>query len=123
MVFDSGHVEHSLKNLHGRLFNAIEFMRCAEAIEEMEKRDAGRKGCGVGYDRHVCRFLHGARAQHGPTCSATGHHVAMITKDRQGMRRQSACGHMKDGRGEFPRDLVHVGDHEKEALRRREGGR
>ena len=45
----------------------------------------------------------------------------MVAEDRQGMGRHGARRHMEDRRRQFAGDLVHVGNHEEQALRGREG--
>jgi hypothetical protein len=47
----------------------------------------------------------------------------MIAEDRQGVRGQRAGGNVEDRGGQLPGDLEHVGDHQQQALRGREGGR
>ena len=47
----------------------------------------------------------------------------MVAEDRQRMRRQGAGGNVEDGRRQFAGDLVHVRDHQQQALRGREGRR
>ena len=51
---------------------------------------------------------------------AGGHHVAVIAENRKRVRGQGARGDVKDRRGQLAGDLVHVGDHQQQALRRRE---
>ena len=50
------------------------------------------------------------------------HHVAVVTEDGERLGGKGAGGDVEDRAGEFARDLVHVGDHQQEPLRCREGG-
>ena len=50
-----------------------------------------------------------------------GHGIRVVAKDRQRLRGDRARGNMNHRRGEFARDLVHIGDHQQQALRGREG--
>ena len=54
--------------------------------------------------------------------SAAGHHIRVVAENRKRVRRQRARGHMERRRRKLARDLVHVGDHQQQALRRSEGG-
>ena len=57
-----------------------------------------------------------------PARAAAGHHVAVVAEDRQGMGGDGAGGDVEHRRGELAGDLEHVGDHQQQALRGREGG-
>ena len=51
-----------------------------------------------------------------------GHHVAVIAENGERLAGQRPRGDVENGRGQLARDLVHVRDHEQQALRRRERG-
>ena len=67
-------------------------------------------------------FLHRRGAQHGESGLTTSHDVLVITEDRQALGSQRPGGHVEDRAGELTGDLVHVRDHEEQALGGREGG-
>ena len=69
----------------------------------------------------VMHLLDGVGTQHGEAGAAAGHHVAVVAEDRQGMGGDGAGGDMEDRRQQFAGNLVHVGDHQQQALRRGEG--
>jgi hypothetical protein len=46
----------------------------------------------------------------------------MIAEDGKALRRQGAGRNMEDGGGQLAGDLVHIGDHQQEALRSGERG-
>ena len=73
--------------------------------------------------REVMCFLDRARREHRPTGRAGVHDVAVVTEDRQGMRCDRPGRDMDHRRRQLAGDLEHVGDHQKQALRGREGGR
>ena len=68
-------------------------------------------------------FLNRVREEHAPAGRARGHYVAVITEDRQPVRRDRARGDVKDRAGLLAGNLEHVGNHQQQALARREGGR
>ena len=69
-----------------------------------------------------CDFLHGVRREHRPAGGAARHHVGVVAEDRERMRGQGAGGDVHGGRGQFTGDLVHVGDHQQQALGGRKRG-
>ncbi len=98
-------------------FHFLVFVRCAEAVEEVDERHARLNGCEVCYGGEVHHLLHAALGQHGEACLAAGHDVAMVAEDTQRMARHGACAYVEDARQEFAGDLVHVGDHQQQPLR------
>ena len=53
---------------------------------------------------------------------AGGHHVAVVAENRERLRGQRPGRDVEHRGGQFARDLVHVGDHQQQALRCGEGG-
>ncbi len=103
--------------------NLRHFMRSAETVEEMQHRDAPGQRRGRGDHRHIVRFLHRIGRQQREAGGARRHHVRMVAEDRQRMRCDGARGDVEDRRRQFAGNLVHVGNHQQEALRRRKGRR
>ena len=106
----------------GELLDLGDFVRGAEAVEEMQERDARFQRGGLRDQRHVHDFLHRIRGQHAEAGGARGHHVAVVAEDRERLRGQRARRDVEHRRGQLAGDLVHVGDHQQQALRRGEGG-
>ncbi|KAF5044330.1 hypothetical protein DSECCO2_492900 [anaerobic digester metagenome] len=103
-------------------FDLLNFMGRAEAVEEVQEGDARFKGGQMGDQGQVHAFLHGTGSQHGETGLATGHDVLVVAEDGQGMGCHGARADMEDARKQFAGNLVHVGDHEQEALGTGKGG-
>ena len=59
--------------------------------------------------------------QHGETGLAAGHHVAVVTEDAQSVSSQSTGGHVEHAGQQFAADLIHIGDHQQQALGSGEG--
>ncbi len=104
---------------HGDL---VDLVRGPEPVEEVEERDPGTERRGMRDQREVMRFLDRARREHRPTGRAGVHDVAVVAEDREGMRRDRPGRDMDHRRRQLAGDLEHVGDHQKQALRGREGG-
>ena len=94
----------------------VDLVRGAEPVEEVHERHPRLQRGGVGDQGEVLRLLHGRRAEHRPTGHPGAHHVGVVTEDRQRMRGQCAGGDVDHARRELAGDLVHVGEHQEQAL-------
>ena len=115
-------VDHGAHVVGGKLLDLGDFVRGAEAIEEVHEGEARFEGGGLGDQRHIHDFLHGVRGEHAEPGGARAHHVAVVAEDGESLRGKGAGGDVEDRAGEFAGDLVHVGDHQQQTLRCREGG-
>jgi hypothetical protein len=93
----------------------------AEAVEEVQEGHARAQRGGVGHEGQVLGLLRAARAEQREAGAAAGHHVAVVAEDRQGVRRQRTRRDVHAEGVQLARDLVHVGQHEQQALAGREG--
>jgi len=100
--------------------NLGHFVRGAETIEEMQHRDPTGQRRRRRNGRHVMRLLHRIGRQQCKAGRPGGHHVGMVAEDRQRVCRDGTCCDMEDGRRQFAGNLVHVGDHQQQPLRRGE---
>jgi len=98
-------------------------VRGAETIKEMQHRNPPGQGRSGRNRRHVLRFLYRIGGKQRETGAARRHHIGMVTKNRQRMRRHGAGGNMKDGRRQFAGNLVHIGNHQQQSLRGGKGRR
>ena len=107
----------------GQQRQLVELVRGPEAVEEMQERDARLQRRGLRDQRGVVRLLHRGGGQQGKPGRARRHHVGVVAEDRQRLRRQRARRHVEDRGGQLAGDLEHVGQHQHQPLRRREGRR
>ena len=98
---------------HGDL---LDLVRGAEAVEEVEERHAALDGGKVRHGRQVHDLLHVALGEHSEASLAAGHDIGMVAEDVERMRGQRAGRHVEDGGQLLCSNLVHVGDHEQQAL-------
>src|SRR5579859_336233 len=98
-------------------------MRGTKAIENIEKWDARTEGSRLCYQRHIHCFLRRITKQHAEAGGTNRHHIAVITEDGKRMGGQRPGCNMKYSGYQFPGDLIHIGDHQEQSLRCREGGR
>ena len=94
----------------------------AETVKEVQERDARLQRRRLGDGGEVLGFLDRAGGEQRPACLADGHHILVVAVNGQGMGRDGACSNMEDRAGQFAGDLVHVGDHQQQALGGGEGG-
>ena len=104
-------------------FDLLDFMGGAEAVEEVHERHAALDGGKVRYKREVHDFLHGGGSEHGKASLAAAHYVAVIAEDGQRVIGERTGGHMEHAGQQFAGDLVHIRDHQQQALGSGEGGR
>ena len=116
MCGDERIVDNRTHIVIGNLFDLLNFVTGTEAIEEVQERNAGRQRGLLRDQRQVHDFLNIVRGQHSVAGLATGHHIGMVAEDAQCLAGQRAGGHVKDCRGQFAGDLVHIRDHQQQAL-------
>ena len=98
----------------------LQLVRGAKAVEEVHERDAGLERCGMRHEREVVRLLHRRRGQQCKAGLTDRHHIRVVAEDRQRLRRERPRGHVHHRRGQLAGDLVHVRDHQQQALGRGE---
>ncbi len=111
---------HRLQIVHRELLDLGDFVRSAEAVEEVNEGYAGFQRGGLRDQREVHHFLHVVAAQQRPPGLADGVDVLVIAKDRKPLRGDGARGNVHHRRRQFAGNLVHVRDHQQQALRGRE---
>ena len=119
---DGVHVAHLGQILvvpHGDL---LDLVAGAEAVEEVKERGLALDGGKVSHRREVHDLLDVALGEHGEAGLTAGHDVGVIAKDVQGVGSDATRGDVEDARELLACDLVHVRDHQEQALRSRVGG-
>ena len=99
----------------------VHLVRGAKAVEEMDERDARFEGRGLGDQGEIVRFLDRAGGELGEPGRPHRHDVGMVAEDREALGGKRARGDVEHRGRQLARDLEHVGDHQEEALRGREG--
>ena len=103
-------------------FDLLDLVRGAETVEEVQERNAGLQRHEVRDAGEVHDLLHRRGGQHRESGLARGHHVLMIAEDRQRLRGQRTRRDVEHARQQLARTLVHIGNHQQQALRGGEGG-
>ena len=100
----------------------LDLVRGTETVEEVDERHAGLDRSQVSHTGQVHHLLYRSLGQHGETGLARRHHVLVVTEDAQRVAGNGARRNVEHTGEEFTGDLVHVGNHEQQALRCGEGG-
>ncbi len=119
---DGVHVAHLgqiVEVPHGDL---LDLMRGAEAVEEVQERHAALDGGKVRHGGEVHDLLDVGLGEHGEAGLAAGHHVGVIAEDVERVGGNRTRGHVEHARQVLASDLVHVRDHQQQALGSRVGG-
>ena len=98
-----------------------DLVRGAEAVEEVQERDAGFQGGRVRDGGEVVCLLDRSGCQERRARLAARHDVGVVAEDRERMGRDCARRDVQTAGGQLARDLVEIRDHQQQALRGREG--
>ena len=113
---DGIHVDQLLVDAVVDDFDLLDLVRGSETVEEVQERYSAFDGGQMCDCCKVHDFLDGAGAQQGETGLAASHDVGVIAEDAQCVRSQGSCRNVEHAGQEFACDLVHVVDHEEQAL-------
>ena len=115
-------VDELAEFLHVGSLDLLDFVRGTETVEEVHKRHAAFDGGEVCHRGEVHNLLDAAGGQHGEASLAAGHHVGVVAEDGQGLSGKGAGRDVEHARKQFTGNLVHIGNHQQEALRGGVGG-
>ena len=115
-LLDSVHVNHLGQIVIVPDLDLLDLVRGPEAVEEVDKGHPALDGGQVGHSAQIHDLLHAALGQHGKAGLAAGHHVGVITEDVQALGGHGTGGDVEHARQQLTGDLVHIGDHEEQAL-------
>ena len=119
---DSVHIDHFLKVCIIPDFDLLNFVRSAEAVEEVDKRNAALNGGKMSNCREIHDFLRVGFGKHSIAGLTTCIDVGMVAEDVKSVRSDAASRNMDNVRKQFAGDLVHVRDHQKKTLGSGVGG-
>ncbi len=114
-------IDQCLQLLGTDHLNRTDLVTGTKAIEKMQYRYPAFQRCHLGNTGQIHHFLGVAGGQQGEPGGPGGHHITVITEDRQGMGRYRARCYMKHRRRQFTGDLEHVGDFQQQPLGGGEG--
>ena len=104
------------------MFDLVDLVRGAEAVEEMDKGNAGLDGRKMRDAGKVHDLLYASAGQKSKPCLAAVHDVRVVSENRKSMGSDGTAGHMKNARKAFACDPVHGRDHQHKTLGRGKAG-
>ena len=116
------HVHHGLELLIVPDLHLFDLVGGAEAIEEVQEGHAAADGSQVGHSAQVHNLLGVVAAEHGVARGAAGHDVTVVAENGQGVGGQGPGRDMGHPGQQAAGDLIHVGDHQQQALGGGKGG-
>ena len=114
------HVAHLFEVFIVPNLDLLDLVGGAEAVEEVDERNAALDGSQVRNSAQVHNFLRVCLSQHGKAGLAAGVNVGVVAEDVQRVGSNGSRGNMEYRWQQFAGDLVHVRDHQQQALRRGE---
>ncbi len=122
MAEDQALVDHGAQLVVLEQRDLVDLVRGPKAVEKMhEGHPAGKRGR-LGDQGEIMRLLDRARGEQREAGGAHRHHVLVVAEDREPLGGERTRGDMEDRGRQLAGDLVHVGDHQEQALGGREGG-
>ena len=106
----------------GQHVDLLDLVAGAEAVEEMQERDAGLDGTQMRHSGQVGSLLYTAAGQHGKARLPAVHHVGVVAEDGERMGAHGTGRHVQHAGKALAGDAVHGGDHQHQALGRGEAG-
>ena len=119
---DGIHVDHVGQVLVVPDLDLLQLMAGAEAVEEVQEGNSALDGGQVGNRGQVHDLLYAAFGQHRKAGLAAGHDVRVVTEDVQGVAGKGTGADVEDTGKQLAGDLVHIRDHQQQALGGRIGG-
>ncbi len=116
-IVDGVLIHHLFQILVVPNFDLLNLMRGSEAVEEVEEGNFTLDGGQVRNRAQIHNLLHVAGAEHCKAGLTASIHVLMVAEDGQGVGSQRTSGNMEHAGEQLACDLIHIGDHQQQALR------
>ena len=111
------HIHHILQIVVIPDGDLLDLVGGTETVKEVDEGDAALDGGQMGHGGQVHDLLHIALCQHGKAGLAAGHDVGVVAEDVQRVGGHGTGRDMEHAGQQLAGDLVHVGDHQQQALR------
>ena len=116
------HIHQRAQLLIIQRLDLLNFVAGAEAVKEVQERHPTVDGAQMCHRAQIHDLLRGGGRQHGKAGAAHAHHIAVVAEDGQSVGGQSSGGDVEHARQHLTGDLIHIGDHQQQALGRGVGG-
>ena len=115
-VVDGVHIQHILQVVVIPDFNLLNFVGSTETIKEMQEGNLALNGGQMCRRAQVHNLLNTAGAEHREAGLAAGVNVLMVAEDGQRVGSQGTGGDVEHAGEQLACNLVHIGDHQQQAL-------
>ena len=112
------HIHQRTQLLIVQRLDLLDLVAGTEAVKEMQEGHPAVDGTQMRHRTQIHDLLRGGGRQHGKPGAAHAHHVAVVAENGQSVGGQGAGGNMEYARQHFTGDLIHIGDHQQQALGR-----
>ena len=109
-------VKHFAQRLVIPDLDLLDFMRGAEAVEEMKERNTALDGGKMRHCAEIHDLLRAVGAEHRIAGLTAGIDIGMVAENVQRVRGDTAGGNIDHARQQLACDLIHVRDHQQKAL-------
>ncbi len=116
---ESGHgvfIDHFIEHVVVPDLDLLDLVRSTESVEEVDERHSAFDRGQVGNGAEVHYFLRIGFGKHRITGLTACVNVRMVSENVKGVGGNASCGNVDNVRKKFARDLVHVRDHQEQAL-------
>jgi hypothetical protein len=113
---DPVRVDHGAQGVVLEGYELGQFVGGAEAVEEVQHRDTAFQAHRLGQQGEVHDLLGRVGTKQGEAGHARRHHVAVVAEDGQGLAGKRTGGDVEYRRRQLAGDLVHIGQHQQQAL-------
>ena len=110
------HIHQGTEVLIVQGLDLLDLVGGAEAVEEVQEGHPAVDGAQVGHGAQVHSLLGRGGRQQGKARLPHAHDVAVVAEDAQGVGAEGPGGHMEHAGQHLAGDLIHVGDHQQQAL-------
>ena len=112
------HVAHILKVFIIPYGDLLDLVGGTEPVKEVDEGYAALDGSQMCHGRQVHDLLGIILAQHGKTGLPAGHHIGVVAENVQRMGGNGTGRNVEHAGQQLAGDLVHIGDHQQQALGR-----
>ena len=116
------HVHQRPEILIVQCFDLLDLMRGTEAVEEVQERHTAVNSGQVCHGTQIHSLLGRGGCQQGEAGLTDAHDVAMVTEDTQRVNTECPGRDVEYAGEHFACDLIHIGNHQQQALRSCIGG-
>ena len=110
------HIHQRAQLLIIQRLDLLDLVAGTETVKEMQEGHTAVDGTQMRHRTQIHDLLRGGGRQHGKPGASHAHHIAVVAEDGQGVGGQCAGGHVEHAWQHLTGDLIHIRDHQQQAL-------